>query len=250
MNSTMMLQQAFDLNTQGICSLANGKAGRNTIVAIKQAMQAMDALYDDEVASEVNTNTSATQEVKQDGSLRCRAVSIPELKDDQFFIFNYAFMFAPAATDASSSGSKMGPTDMAFGCATLTFNMALTYHQLGMQSGSTRKLRTACLLYGKVVEMASAAVESLPSTDVNGVGSDLFSLHLVALNNAAQIQYCLANFPACDELQTHVKHMIQQLFEHPESYSERLMEILPGGALEEIKLNTVVCSMPSTAPTA
>ena len=250
----MMLQQAFDLNTQGIFSLASGKAGRTSIVAIKQAMQAMDALFDDEVGFPRDM-VKGTAPEEEPTILRCRAVSVPALQDDQFFIFNYAFLFAPTTNATTTRGSRLSPTDMAYGSAVLTFNMALTYHRLGMQMGSSRKLRTACLLYGKVVEMASvAAVESQPShtheSPSTVIGSDLYFLHLVALNNAAQIQYRSASFLACDELLSHVRYMLQELFEQPESDYERLMSVLPAGALDEIKLNTVVCNIPSTAPTA
>lgn len=233
----MILQQAFELNMQGIFSLVNGKAGRTSVISIKQAMQVMDALYEDADAKQPQD----TPMMSADARLTCRTVSVPGLQDDQFFIFNYAFLFAPTAM----GNDTLSPTDMAYGCAVLTFNMALTYHQLGKQTGSTRKLRTACLLYGKVVEMARAAADS---QDMCLVGSDIFLLHLVALNNAAEIQYSLAGFQASDDLLTHVRYMMQQLLEQP--MADDVLDALPAGAMDEIKLNTVVCSIPTSAPTA
>ena len=240
----MILQQAFELNMQGIFSLVNGKAGRTSIISIKQAMHAMDALYEDADAKQ-DQDTTMMPADDDDLRLKCRTVSVPGLQDDQFFIFNYAFLFAPT-TNLDGNG-KLSSTDMAYGCAVLTFNMALIYHQMGKQTGSSRKLRTACLLYGKVAEMARSAAESQGMEGSSLVGSDLFLLHMVAMNNAAEIQYSLAGFQACNELLMHVQYMMQQLYEEPMA---DVVGDLPAGAMDEIKLNTVVCSIPSSAPTA
>jgi len=228
-----MLLQAIELNTQAVCTLANGKSGRATVDALKQAMEIMEALYEDRTIMDCSKAT-------EDGRLQCRAVSMPDLYDEHFFIFNHALLFDPVVVSTSPSGI-VGPSDMAYGCAVLTFNMALAYHQIGIQTGSSKKLKTSCLLYGKVAEMTSAAVASR---------SDLSVLHLIALNNAAQIQYSQARFVACDELFSHVRYILQFPDLLESSTDQLVQSVLASGDIDEIKLNTVVCNTPSTAPTA
>jgi hypothetical protein len=172
-----------------------------------------------------------------------RTIPVPDLRDEHFYIFSHAFIL-----DSESMREDVGNADMAFCCAVLTFNMALTYHHLGLRMGDSRKLRAACHLYGNCVEMASS-VQGVPTPSV---GDNLFLLQMMAMNNASQIQYSLAQFAESHDLLSHVRNMMLQIFDRVryEPDVAQAIELLPGEALDEINLNVVVCLIPTTAPIA
>ncbi|CAB9518926.1 expressed unknown protein [Seminavis robusta] len=243
------LKRICELNAHGILALARYKVDKGSILAIKEAMLAMDHLC---------AVSDGGFQASPDASLAFRVVPVPGLDDGNFYIYNHAFLVSPAMMNMQPGGPQqflpqgvLSSTNMAVFCAILTFNMALTYHQLGQQSGDSRKLRTACLLYGNCMEMASS-VEGLPQP---AVGDDLFILHMVAMNNAAQIQYTLANFAESDQLLTHVRRMMLQLLDRDRTLGATathmdLVSMLPRECMDEINLNCAVCIKPHTAPTA
>lgn len=230
----LLLSQICELNAQGVLALASGKAGKSSVTLLRQAMLCMDQLC----------AVAPDGALSSQPSVPLRTIPLPIFQDEHFYIFNHAFVLDMPAQQQLSS------VNMAYCCAVLTFNMALTYHQIGRELGDSRKLRAACHLYGNCVEM-TGSVQGVPPPSA---GDKLFLLQMMAMNNASQIQYSLAKFAESHHLLCHVRQMMQQIFERNNGVeplpANDAVAYLPAEALDEVNLNAVVCVYPSTAPMA
>lgn len=226
-----LLKEICDLNAQGVLALTHGTAGKTSVALIRQAMLSMDQVC----------ATAPDVPLTLEPPMSFRTIPVSDLRDEHFYIFSHAF-----SLDLAPNTQEFDSTSLAFCCAVLTFNMALTYHQLGHREGSSKKLRAACHLYGNCVEMVSSV--SSPPTP----GDNLFLLQMMAMNNASQIQYSLAKFSESNHLLSHVRQMMHQISEQSmeELEDTGALAYLPSEALDEVNLNGVVCLHPPTAPTA
>ena len=234
------LQRICELNAHGILALAQGKAGKCSILALKEAMITLDLLCS---LSPQGSENSA------DLPFAFRTVPVPGLHDDNMYIVDHAFLVSPAIT--LNNSISLTATDMAVVCAILTFNMALIYHQLGRESGDSRKLNTSYRLYCNCSEITGAVV-GIPRPSVSDT---LDVMQMLAMNNAAQIQYAMASFAESDSLMAQVRRRMLQFQNRddiPEPFSSEtnLFIVIPRESLDEINLNAAVCIRPSTAPTA
>jgi hypothetical protein len=234
------LKHICELNAHGILALAQGRPGKSSVLTLREAMVALDLLCSVSAKGFVHS---------ADLPFAFRTVPVPGLNDRNFYIVDNAILVSPAMI--LNGTTELTSTNMAVLCAILTFNTALAYHQAGRRSGHSGKMKIAYRLYGNCIEMASS-VEDMPH---RRVGDALSVLYIVAMNNAAQIQYALANFADSDQLMAQVRRSMLELLDNakvPEPYSSEtdLLAMLPSECLHEINLNAAVCTRPSTAPTA
>jgi hypothetical protein len=234
------LKRICELNAHGLLALAQGRPGKSSVLALKEAMVALDVLC---------SVSAKGCEHSADSPLAFRTVPVPGLNDSNFYIVDHAFLVSPALL--LNGTTELTSTDTAVLCAILTFNMALTYHLAGRWSGHSGKMKIAYRLYGNCIEMAS----SVEGMFHRRVGDSLYVLNMIAMNNAAQIQYTLANFADSDQLMAHVRRSMLELLDNgkisePFSSERDLLAMLPSECLHEINLNAAVCTLPSTAPMA
>jgi hypothetical protein len=234
------LKRICDLNAHGLLALAHGKTRKSPVSTLKEALMAMDLLC---------SVYPAGGGYSANSSFAFRTMPLPGLDDDNFYIADHAFLVSP--TMILKGTTELTATDTVVLCTILTFNMALIHHHLGRQSGNSGTMQTAYRLYRNCIEMASS-VEGIPPPRV---GDALYVLHMVAMNNAAQIQYTLANFADSDQLMAHVRRSMSQLLAgdtipEPLSSERDILAMLPRKCLQEISLNAALCTRPSTAPLA
>jgi hypothetical protein len=213
------MKRVCELNARAIFALAQGQPAKHSILSFKEAMEALDLLC-----------TASPEQDFEDSLLAFRSVQVPGLNDsNDFYIIDQAILVSSAMITEGTTELKA--TNMTLLCSILTFNMALTYHQLGHRSGNSRRMKTAYRLYGNCIEMARC-VEGVP---LPRVGDARYVLHMMAMNNAAQIQCNLANFEVSDQLMADVRLCMVQLVDNdkipvPFSSEKDLLAMLPRDA--------------------
>jgi hypothetical protein len=205
-----LLHHIAHLNKVGVSHLASG-CGGEALKAFKEALVIMRKATEHPDSEELfmsKVQTCSTQDING--------------LDSSFYLYNNAFLFEATAG-----------LDIAFANAIVLFNLAIAFHQRGMSTGEEPKLRRALSLYDLSTQLISEV------TPYSG------ALLMAALNNAAQIQFGLADYQgACETLA-----MLQSEATHL-PLSECSPDILGEEHLDQIFLNVALTKPPTAAASA
>lgn len=199
------LQQIAHLNKVGVSCLATGRRGE----AVKAFTNALVVL------SRV-THHPSSDELFQYKVQQCSMQPIGGM-EKSFYLYSNAFVF-----EASMEA------DIAFCSGLILFNLALAFHQKGIQSGQEARLRKALSLYDLATQLISE------------ISASTGALLLAALNNSAQVQFELGDYHvACETLE-----LLQGEAMHVPS------GILEQEHIDQFFLNVALTRPPTTAASA
>ncbi|CAB9522817.1 expressed unknown protein [Seminavis robusta] len=205
-----LLQQIAHLNKVGVSCLASG-SGADAVRAFKQALGVM---------AQVTQHPESSQ-LFQSRIHACSPVPIHGMKTP-FYLYSNGLVFE-ASTDI----------DIAFVNSVILFNLALAFHQRGLQCGREQALRKALSLYDLSTQLIS---------DLSACSGALL---LVALNNSAQIQFELGEYQcSCETLQ-----MLEGEAVHL-PLADCSSAVLGQEHIDQIFLNVALTKPPMTAASA
>jgi hypothetical protein len=167
-----MWEEVTSLNNEGVHCLLLSDAGaarhrfKAALAMVNSQLGAHDGVLDVGAATGVVA-----------GNPQLASFAIPGMNDDCFYVHNQALIFRVGVLGSFQ--------DVNMASSILVFNLALSYHLVGMASNSESNLRAACRLY---VTCAKLALTS----DTHMVGS---ALAVASMNNMAQIEYRLLADP-------------------------------------------------------
>lgn len=178
-STAALLNQASELNEDGIYELASGLAGP-AIAHLEEAgrllMQCLESSSSQAIPMEREVHSTSR-------------VQIPHLNDDLFYIYSCAVSYTPPSSQTDSP---------VFGLAVVTFNLALAYHQQARTTSGAHAEASArqALTYYKECQQALQALNNTQNSTTttafhhhNMQDEDLLLMTLACMNNQARIQY-------------------------------------------------------------
>lgn len=161
------LQQIAQLNKVGVQCLASGNGG-DAVKVFKNALAHMGYV----------TQHPSSDDLFQCKAQNCSSHPIGNM-ESSYYLYSSGFVF--------EAGVEV---DIAFCNAVILFNLALAFHQRGIQHGQEARLRKAVSFY----DLSTQLISELSASSG--------ALLLAALNNSAQIQFELGQYDvACETLE-------------------------------------------------
>ncbi|CAB9516604.1 expressed unknown protein [Seminavis robusta] len=226
-NTPVLVHQAALLNREGIAALSCGNSAK-AHACFKHVLEIMGYITQFPNLPQGHAATAWLQGVSP--------VSIPNFDNERFFIYNCALMFQPVASP------NFTQLDITLYSAAAIFNMALAYHQRAVQtagsSSASGMLRIAARMYDQCLQI----VRSLPA----GIESDASALVLIVLNNRSHIYFETQNYEKASAMLDHVQRLSRSMVRHNAVGGP----VLQTESFEEIALNVLVTTRPSTAACA
>jgi len=213
------------------------------------------------------TTITATDDAKPKEQCNCKAVPLPYLEDDAFFIYNHAIVFAQRprlvghrnhhrtvpqhTTTTTNNNTEEEDEDqdqlelldtIAFCEAVAQFNLALAYHQRGKHMGEDKVLLGALQLYEQALVTLQGIVAQ-PGASPH-VHQDVRALRLCLANNRIHILHTLARYELAQSL------VNDFLLASVRVLTEDALRFLTKTDIDHFLLNALVIRRFNTAPCA
>jgi len=238
-----LLQQAAFLNSAGATGLMTGESSDACLHVFNEALALMEQVSMCPDLQKVGSEPPRVSNTIECPSSFCSGSN--DGSDDRFFVCRQALTFAPDY-GTTPGVCNISEVDLSFYSAVIIFNMALTYHQTGLQQGdSPLLLQNALQLYDHCRQILN--------TILSPPGDDTDMLKLVTLNNQAQIHYvCMQSFSTVAPLLEEIRKLCPVLLLNnsgctAQSQSPQCNKFYSVKTMKEISMNALLVTGPPTA---
>lgn len=170
----------------------------------------------------------------------CRAVSVPNLEDEGFYIYSNALVFSRKPEISKESDPSVTQVDtIAFCEAVALFNLGLVYHHKGKRRGEDRALLGALDLY----EHSLATLLTIKTAD----SDDVNVLKLAVMNNRVHILNEMVKFQSA---RSEINDLLIQSVKALSSKNGESLAFLTRAEIDNFLLNALVIRRFNTAPCA
>jgi hypothetical protein len=233
MNNALQLPPAIRLNNEAVNLLQAG----NTMEAVHCFQRALAIMKSSIVDHECNHPGVLVDRNDSPWSIPPVNATATDLDCGHIYLYNRPMLLSPDnAVEALQCNSIIR---MQVVSAFIVFNLALTYHFLGIETGTDEPLQNALKLYHTV--LASQSIEQCVDKETR---SDLEVLMCVVMNNLSHFHYEFCEYSTSMYCMDCMAKWVSQTecLEHP-SYLQEY-------DVEEIKLNMIFTHCPIAAHAA